>query len=219
MKRKFLSAAIAFALVLSFVPTVFPSFAADAETGQIIVTEYGDLWEADISVQVGKTVKWYVNVPEGTTPKGCRATIKIPGLGWGTDSHNKEEGHLTLTEGNNFVYEFTPDKTGDILFTCWMGSGCHSNYIHVTEGADGEAPADDSASEEAPADDNAGEAAPDDDSAIAAAPADDNAGSNDIEASPHTGDNSGIIFPVLSAFISAAGLFAVLTYGRKKYAK
>ena len=169
MKRKFLSAAIAFALVLSFVPTVFPSFAADAETGQIIVTEYGDLWEADISVQVGKTVKWYVNVPEGTTPKGCRATIKIPGLGWGTDSHNKEEGHLTLTEGNNFVYEFTPDKTGDILFTCWMGSGCHSNYIHVTEDA----------------------------SEIALAA--DRENSIDIESKPQTGDGSTVLLILLQS--------------------
>ena len=104
-----------------------------AAAEQKVVTEYDELWTGDIEVKAGKSVKWYVNVPEGTEPKGCKATIKIPGLGWGTDSHNKEEGHLKLAEGENFVYEFTPEKAGDILFTCWMGSSCHANYIHVTE--------------------------------------------------------------------------------------
>ncbi len=107
--------------------------AEETETEQKIVTQYSELWNGTISAKVGEPVKWYVNVPEGTEPKGCGATIKIPDLGWGTDSHNKEEGHLTLTQGENFVYEFTPEKTGDILFTCWMGSGCHYNYIHITE--------------------------------------------------------------------------------------
>ena len=107
--------------------------AEEAETEQKIVTQYSELWNGTISAKVGEPVKWYVNVPEGTEPKGCGATIKIPDLGWGTDSHNKEEGHLTLTQGENFVYEFTPEETGDILFTCWMGSGCHYNYIHITE--------------------------------------------------------------------------------------
>ncbi|MBQ5339607.1 MAG: LPXTG cell wall anchor domain-containing protein, partial [Oscillospiraceae bacterium] len=77
---------------------------------------------------------WIVNVPEGTETSGCSATIKIPGFGWGTDTSNKEERHLTLVQGDNLVYEFTPQETGDFLFTCWMGSGCHSNYIHVTAG-------------------------------------------------------------------------------------
>lgn len=85
-----------------------------------------------ISFKVGEHIQWYVHVPEGTEPKGCGATIKIPGLGWGTEGKSKEEGHLTLTQGDNLVYEFTPDKTGDYIFSCWMGSGCHSNYIHVT---------------------------------------------------------------------------------------
>ena len=107
--------------------------AAEADETTVLVTKYADLWTGNISVKAGDTVKWYVNVPEDVTPKGCGATIKIPDLGWGTDSHNKEEGHLTLVQGENYVYEFTPENTGDILFTCWMGSGCHHNYIHVTE--------------------------------------------------------------------------------------
>ena len=98
-----------------------------------LTTEYADLWNGNISVKQGDTVKWYVNVPEGTEPKGCGATVKIPDLGFGTDSHNKEEGHITLVQGENFIYEFTPEEAGDILFTCWMGSGCHHNYIHVTD--------------------------------------------------------------------------------------
>ena len=103
-----------------------------AAAEQKVVTEYDDLWSQSVEVTAGETVKWYVNVPEGTEPKGCKATIKIPGLGWGTDTHNKEEGHLKLTQGENFVYEFTPEEEGDILYTCWMGSSCHKGYIHVT---------------------------------------------------------------------------------------
>ena len=38
-------------------------------------------------------------------------------------------------QGNNLVYEFTPNEEMDILFTCWMGSSCHKNHIRVT--ADG----------------------------------------------------------------------------------
>ena len=136
MLKKFLSEIKAFALAsvlavsLFTVPTVS---AAEEENSEKLVTPYSDLWKGNISVKVGEPVKWYVDVPEDVTPKGCGATIKIPGLGWGTDTHNKEEGHLTLKQGENFVYEFTPSETGDILFTCWMGSGCHHNYIHVTE--------------------------------------------------------------------------------------
>ena len=107
----------------------------ETENKQIFITDYADLWTGNITVKRGVPVKWIVNVPEGTETSGCSATIKIPGFGWGTDTSNKEERHLTLVQGDNLVYEFTPQETGDFLFTCWMGSGCHSNYIHVT--ADG----------------------------------------------------------------------------------
>ena len=136
MLKKFSSKikAFAFASVLaSSLFTVPAVSAAEEENSEKLVTPYSDLWKGNISVKVGEPVKWYVDIPEDVTPKGCGATIKIPGLGWGTDTHNKEEGHLTLKQGENFVYEFTPSETGDILFTCWMGSGCHHNYIHVTE--------------------------------------------------------------------------------------
>jgi hypothetical protein len=105
---------------------------------QEIITPYTQLWSSDsITVKAGVPVRWYVEAAPGSLPKmgmACGKTIKIPGLGWGTDSYNDGEGHLTLVEGKNLVYEFTPVEPGEILFTCWMGSECHSNYIHVTAG-------------------------------------------------------------------------------------
>jgi hypothetical protein len=104
-----------------------------------IVTDYAVLWTSNnITATVGVPVKWYVYVPAGSSPTSgmtCGKTIKIPGLGWGTDTYNQNEGHLTLEVGKNFVYEFTPTTVGDILFTCWMGSSCHHNYIHVVDGS------------------------------------------------------------------------------------
>jgi hypothetical protein len=112
---------------------------APAEEVQEITTSYAELWSSDsITVKAGVPVRWYVEAAPGSLPaKGmaCGKTIKIPGLGWGSDSYNDKEGHLTMVEGKNLVYEFTPQAAGDILFTCWMGSECHYNYIHVT--ADG----------------------------------------------------------------------------------
>ena len=134
MKKEKIKLWIASAFLLTAVFSSYPMKANAEDTAQILVTEYADLWTSEeITVSAGVPVKWYIHVPEGTVLKGCGATIKIPGLGWGTDTHNKEENHLTFAEGDNFVYEFTPEEAGDILFTCWMGSGCHKNYIHVTE--------------------------------------------------------------------------------------
>ena len=131
--KKTLSAVLGFALV--YTVSGHYDLSAKAEDTTKLVTEYSDLWSGNISVKAGDTVKWYVNVPEGTEPKGCGATVKIPDLGFGTDTNNKDEGHITLVQGENFIYEFTPDTERDILFTCRMGSSCHHNYIHVT--ADG----------------------------------------------------------------------------------
>lgn len=131
--KKALSAILGFALVYTVSGNYDLSAKADDTTK--LVTEYSDLWSGNITVKAGTAVKWYVNVPEGTEPKGCGATVKIPDLGFGTDTDNKDEGHITLVQGENFIYEFTPDTERDILFTCRMGSSCHHNYIHVT--ADG----------------------------------------------------------------------------------
>ena len=125
-------AAAALAVSLVSANTLVSAY-AEGNDAKVIYTDYADLWtSADITAEAGTTVKWYVVVPEDTEPKGCGATIKIPGLGFGTDTHNKEEGHIVLQKGENFIYEFTPETEGDILFTCWMGSGCHKNYIHVS---------------------------------------------------------------------------------------
>lgn len=128
--KKTLSAILGFALVYTVSGHYYLSAKADDTTA--LVTEYSDLWSGNITVKSGSSVKWYVNVPEGTEPKGCGATIKIPDLGFGTDTNNKDEGHITLVQGENFIYEFTPETERDILFTCRMGSSCHHNYIHVT---------------------------------------------------------------------------------------
>lgn len=126
-------AAIVLAGSLLTVNTSFAAAAEEADNVQYIYTDYADLWTSDdITAEAGRPVKWYVVVPDDVTPKGCRATVKIPGLGFGTDTYNRDEGHIVLQQGENFIYEFTPEEEGDILFTCWMGSGCHKNYIHVT---------------------------------------------------------------------------------------
>lgn len=127
---------IAVFLSTVFMLVLFPtlsSFRTNAEDSQEVITEYSNLWTGTVSARVGVPVKWIVHVPEDTEPKGCSATIKIPGLGWGDTTNNTVDEYVTLKQGNNLVYEFTPEETGDFIFTCRMGSGCHSNYIHITE--------------------------------------------------------------------------------------
>ncbi len=115
------------------------------EKGQVVVTEQKNLWTDTITVQVGVPVKWYVNVPadadvyNGMGAKrdlkrvACEYSIKIPSLSKGTDSFTPdgEDGQINLKSGSNLVLSFTPEKTGDIQFCCWMGSDCHSNVIHI----------------------------------------------------------------------------------------
>lgn len=130
--RKNIAAFLSTVFMLALLPTI-ASFRTNAEDSQEVITEYGNLWTGTVSAQVGVPVKWIVNVPEDTEPKGCSATIKIPGLGWGDTTNNTVDEYVTLKQGNNLVYEFTPKETGDFIFTCRMGSGCHLNYIHITE--------------------------------------------------------------------------------------
>jgi hypothetical protein len=112
-------------------------FAADDI--QTVTTDYADLWTGDITLEKGVTTKWYINVPAGTTLNGCGSTVQIPGL---------LDDPITLTEGENFIYEFTPDSSDDILFACSMGAGCHKNYIRVTGNDDTAELAEESAEEE-----------------------------------------------------------------------
>ena len=118
------------------------------ENEQVIRTEQKNLWTDTITVQVGVPVKWYVDVPadadvySGMGAKrdlnrvGCEYSIKIPSLSMGTDGFTPdgEDGQINLTPGSNLILSFTPEKTGDILFCCWMSSDCHSNLIHVIGG-------------------------------------------------------------------------------------
>jgi hypothetical protein len=98
----------------------------DDDSSAKLITDYADLWKGKITLQKCVTTGWYINVPAGTTLEGCGATVKIPGL---------LDEPVTLTEGENFIYEFTSDSSDDILFVCSMGAGCHKNYIHVTDTA------------------------------------------------------------------------------------
>ena len=72
--KKSLSVIAGFALI--YIASGKVNFTANAEDIKL-TTEYADLWNGNISVKQGDTVKWYVNVPEGTELKGCSATIKI----------------------------------------------------------------------------------------------------------------------------------------------
>lgn len=62
-----------------------------------------------ITVKSGIPVKWHLNVPEGSL-NGCNNAIIIPQYGI-----EKE-----LQEGDNII-EFTPQGTGTVQFSCWMG--------------------------------------------------------------------------------------------------
>jgi sulfite exporter TauE/SafE/plastocyanin domain-containing protein/copper chaperone CopZ len=80
-----------------------------------------------ITVRAGSPVKWTINAPEGTI-NGCNKSINIP-------EYNIEYAFQT---GEN-VIEFTPEKTGRYLYSCWMGM--IRGTITVVE-EDGEIPAD-----------------------------------------------------------------------------
>lgn len=62
-----------------------------------------------VVVQKGLPVKWTIQVEKGDL-NGCNNPVTIPQLGI----------HQKLEVGSNII-EFTPEKEGDILYTCWMG--------------------------------------------------------------------------------------------------
>ncbi len=62
-----------------------------------------------ISVYSGIPVKWTIVADEGTL-NGCNGEVTIPEYGV------KQKLQL----GDNII-EFTPQKTGQIVYTCWMG--------------------------------------------------------------------------------------------------
>ncbi len=62
-----------------------------------------------IVVQKGVPVRWIINGEKGGL-NGCNNPVTIP----------KYKIRATLDYGEN-VIEFTPDETGTIVYTCWMG--------------------------------------------------------------------------------------------------
>lgn len=74
----------------------------------------------NITVQVGKPVKWTIKAPSGSI-NGCNNRINIQEYGI---------TNYSFEQGDN-VIEFTPDKTGRFQYSCWMGM--IRGYITVTE--------------------------------------------------------------------------------------
>ena len=79
----------------------------------------------NITVTAGIPVRWIIQVPKGAL-NGCNYRMLLNAYGI---TH-------TFSEGENII-EFTPEKTGTIPYTCWMGM--IRGNIFVTDGT-GEAP-------------------------------------------------------------------------------
>ncbi|HHV64457.1 MAG TPA: heavy metal transporter [Peptococcaceae bacterium] len=76
---------------------------------QVVTTSLDSGRYTQITVQKGIPVKWIIEVEEGNL-NGCNNPLIIPKY-----NYTKE-----LQYGKN-VIEFVPDKTGKIVYTCWMG--------------------------------------------------------------------------------------------------
>ena len=107
---------------------ISPAFGSRDDTGvmaesrggrQYVRTEvdYGS-YEA-FSVQKDVPVEWTIVVPEGKL-NGCNGEIVVPAF----------DLSVKLHAGENLV-SFTPDRTGTIPYSCWMGM--IKSSIHVVE--------------------------------------------------------------------------------------
>jgi sulfite exporter TauE/SafE/copper chaperone CopZ len=76
---------------------------------QIVTTNLDSGRYTPITVQKGIPVKWIIEVDQGDL-NGCNNPLTIPKY-----NYTKE-----LQYGKN-VIEFVPEKTGNIVYTCWMG--------------------------------------------------------------------------------------------------
>lgn len=76
---------------------------------QNITSELTQNGYPDLAVQAGVPVRWNLHVAAGTL-NSCNNSLVIP-------EYNVE---AKLQEGDNII-EFTPDKTGTIPYSCWMG--------------------------------------------------------------------------------------------------
>ena len=107
-------AAIALIIVLSVTsPRVLPTpDASDAEPDgkQMIYSTLQLGIYPDITVREGVPVVWTINAPEGSI-NGCNYRMNI---------HEYGIFGYTFKQGEN-VIEFTPEKTGQFMYSCWMG--------------------------------------------------------------------------------------------------
>lgn len=77
----------------------------------------------NITVQAGIPVKWVINAPAGTV-NGCNYKMLL-----------KEYGiEHEFTEGENII-EFTPEKSGTVQYTCWMGMIRGNIFVTEKDGA------------------------------------------------------------------------------------
>lgn len=88
---------------------------------QIVTTKLSSGGYEPITVKAGIPVKWTISAAAGTI-NGCNNRLIIP-------AYNVEK---KLVVGDN-VIEFTPDKTGTIPYSCWMGM--IRSQITVVEGS------------------------------------------------------------------------------------
>ncbi len=89
-----------------------------------------------ITVQQGIPVKWTLNAPSGSL-NGCNNAIVIP----------EYDLQIDLKTGDNLI-EFTPDRSGTFVFSCWMGMVRSSITVVGEDGA--VAPTQDDGSDELP---------------------------------------------------------------------
>jgi uncharacterized protein len=85
-------------------PAAVPAAAAQEVAIDITANSY-----APITVRKGIPVRWIVRAAPGTL-NGCNETLIMPAFGI----------EKALVPGDNII-EFTPDKTGVIPYSCWMG--------------------------------------------------------------------------------------------------
>lgn len=76
---------------------------------QVITTTLEPNRYTPFIVQKGIPVKWTIQA-DASTINGCNGTVTIP----------KYNISKTLQPGDNEI-DFTPDETGNIAYTCWMG--------------------------------------------------------------------------------------------------
>ncbi|MDR0424003.1 MAG: sulfite exporter TauE/SafE family protein [Clostridiales Family XIII bacterium] len=87
-----------------------PTAEASVEDGvQIVNSTLARGKYPKIAVQAGMPVRWVIDAPSGSI-SGCNGRMIIPEYGI---QHDFEEGEN--------VIEFTPDREGEFMYSCWMG--------------------------------------------------------------------------------------------------